>query len=96
VTERVPSSQARPLIGRGGLWALMTGTAVLFLVLLPFAQGRLHKAVEFAPSSLSIRYLKLGVDQRPDDLTLRMTLADKLAEVGDLDEARRHLHVLST
>jgi hypothetical protein len=63
---------------------------------MPLAQRRQAQATTLAPSALSLRFLELGVDQRPDNPGLRLELARKLLQTGLLDKARYHTLILCT
>ncbi|MET0387077.1 MAG: tetratricopeptide repeat protein [Polyangiales bacterium] len=89
-----PAPVPPPLFSRRALLTFLFGAVTLLAVLLPLAQGRLHKALELAPSSLSINYLELSLSQRPSDPELRMALVKKLIQTGQLSRAREALQPL--
>lgn len=91
MSEPKPPPEHRPLLSTGGMFALIGCAALVLLVLLPLAQGRLQKAILLAPSSLSLRYLELSLAKRPEDRELRVQLVQKLLETGQLPEARKTL-----
>lgn len=94
--ERTSQPSHRPLVSRGGLLALGLGALAILGALMPLAQRRQVRATALAPSALSLRYLELGVDQRPADPALRSELARKQLQSGLLDKARQHTLLLCT
>ncbi|MEY4581313.1 MAG: hypothetical protein RL701_6016, partial [Pseudomonadota bacterium] len=80
-----------PLLPGSALWLLLGAALISLLALWPIARGRLHQALLVSPSSLSIRYLELGILQHPEDVELRMSLVQRLSESGQLARAQRML-----
>jgi hypothetical protein len=84
----------RPLFGRGDLFALCAGAALVLLLLMPLAQRRQQQAGDVAPSALSLTLLELSLIHRPADSQLRMQLTRKLIAAGWLARARATLSPL--
>jgi hypothetical protein len=80
--------RARPLVSR----AAVGGFALLVLLgwvgLAWLASERQEQAAQALPSALSLRFLQLGLAARPNDRALRLRLARKRLEVGQLEAAR--------
>jgi hypothetical protein len=84
----------RPLVSRTGVLVLSVGALAVFVALMPLAQHRQVLATVLAPSALSLRFLQLGVDQRPNDPALRLELARKFLQSGLYEQARQNARLL--
>lgn len=89
------SETSSPLITSSSFAALAFGAIALFAFLLPSARERLGDALQSAPSALSLAYLELGLDHRPEDIALRLKVARKSLDAGFFDLARAHANQLA-
>lgn len=82
------STQLRPLVNRKAVSGVVLATVLGWCGLLLLASERQELAASALPSALSLRLLELGLATRPDDDGLRIRLARKRLEAGQLLEAR--------
>ena len=73
--------------GRGvlpplALLGLGAGTGLAFALLWPLAEQREKQALETPPDLVSLGYLELSLEQRPDDPVLRRALVERLLVAG--------------
>jgi predicted Zn-dependent protease len=90
-----PKDAHRPLIGSGSKLGLVGGAALALAFLLPLAIDRQEQARRGPPDFLSLVYLRLGLAQRPQDVELRFSLAQRSLQAGLFDEARQLLRPLA-
>jgi predicted Zn-dependent protease len=76
----------RPLMSGLSLLALFSVALIVLGVVGSFVLDREKRAEQAEPSSLSLMYLRLGLQYRPDDARLRLRVARAYLASGRLDE----------
>ena len=86
--------RTRPLAGPLALIGLGVAAAAALYWVQPLAQKRGESAASAATSALSLTYLRIELRKSPDNAMLRLQLAQKLADIGEREEAREVLQPL--
>ncbi len=81
-------SRVAGLLRARELAAAGAAAALAFALLSPLAARREREASEGAPDLVSLSFLRLALDQQPDNRALRLKLGHSLLEAGRFDEAR--------
>jgi hypothetical protein len=79
----------RGLVSKAGVAALITTAGATLTALLPLAKEREHLASRVEASALSVDYLRIALNERPNDPDLRFNLAERELSAGNYGEARR-------
>ncbi len=86
--------QHRPLMSALSMLVLFSVALAILAVLESFVLDREERAEQVEPSSLSLMYLRLGLQYRPDDAHLRLQVARAHLAAGRLDETHELLKPL--
>lgn len=89
-----PATTARGLLSPQLLLGMVFGVGLCLYALLPAAQRRAGMAADDTPSALSLQLLQLELQARPDDHDLRLRVAAKTLDAGQLDTTRQLLRPL--
>ena len=92
----IPIHHRPQLIGPVGLVLLALALAVPLLLVLQNPASLTGYIQSRSPDAVSIRYLELMVQMKPQDQELRLALIDQMLTVGQIDRASQQLDQLQT
>ena len=88
------SRSERPLLSSWSALGLIAASGVAFAAVFPLSRDREALALASAPDMLALAYLELALGRAPDDAALRLRVAERMREAGELERARRTLEPL--
>lgn len=90
-----PSRPARPLLSAWSALGLMAAAGVSFAALFPLSRDRESRALLGTPDMLALAYLDLALARSPDDVALRLRIAERRLSAGQFERAREALAPLA-